>query len=612
MFGIFADSLSQNVLTVRNIIRLSILVLIILAIWFYTRHEHAPQDHNEKVLVTVNEAKIKGLDPAQIDDAYSTRESARVYEGLLTYHYLKRPYELVPNLAAAMPTVSEDGCVYTFAIRKEVKFHDNACFPEKKGRELVAEDFVYAIKRVADPRVQSSWFSMLSGKIKGLDAWRSKNKEDVQAAYAEEIEGIKAVDKYTLQFTLTQPWPQFLYILAMNFCYVVPQEAVQHYGAEFLNHPVGTGPFTLEEFNPQLNKLVYSKNPNFRDKYYPSEATEGYQHLLADAGKRLPLVDKIITHILPEEQPRWLKFQQGQVDVLDISRDSIASEVVQGQRLVSELQKKEVQLFLEPEQCTTYYAFNNSHTLFKGNEKLRKAMSLAFDEQRYNQLFHNGTAVLAQSIVPPGLEGYQREYVNPYKKRDLKKAKQLLAEAGYPEGKGLPDITLAVSSNTHSRQKAEFLQKCMEDINVNVKVVCNTFPELLRKIAQKETMMHSLSWSGDYPDAENFLSLLYKSDQKIGAGFYFSNPSYNMLYERAAIMPPSPERTDLYEQMNRLAAEHVPAIYAVHQAHPVLYQNWVKNFLWADCLYGTEQYINIDLARKENLQGGGSKAKEGE
>jgi ABC-type transport system substrate-binding protein len=187
----------------------------------------------------------------------------------------------------------------------------------------------------------------------------------------------------------------------------------------------------------------------------------------------------------------------------------------------------------------------------------------------------------------------------------------LLAEAGYPKGKGLPEITLEVPSKTNPRQKAEFLQKCMECIDIKIKVVCNTFPELLRKIAQKETMMHTLSWSADYPDAETFLNLLYKSDQSVGSGFNFSDPSYNVLYEKATVMQPSPERTALYEQMNRLAAEHVPAIYAVHQAHPILYQGWVKNFLWADCLHGIEQYINIDLAQKKNLQGGGSKVKGG-
>jgi len=585
----------------KNFVKVGVFVLVVLAIWVYTKRAHTPQDPNEKILVTVSEVKIKGLDPAQADDWYTARQVAKVYEGLLSYHYLKRPLELVPNLATAKPTVSEDGCVYTFTIREGVKFHDDACFPERKGRELVAEDFVYSIKRVADPKVQSPWFGILAGKIKGLDAWRNQDKEDVQAAYAEEIEGVRAVDKYTLQFTLTQPWPQFSYILAMNFCYAVPQEAVQHYGAEFLNHPVGTGPFTLAVFNPQLNKLVYSKNPNFRDKYYPNEAAEEYQHLLADAGKKLPLVDKVITHVLPEEQPRWLKFQQGQVDILDIARDNIALEVVQGNKLVPELQEKGVQLFSEPEQSICYCAFNNGHALFKDNAKLRQAMSLAFDGQQYNQLFHNGSAVLAQSIVPPGLAGYQKNYINPYNTHDLVKAKQLLAEAGYPGGTGLPEITLDTTANTNQRQKAEFLQKCMECINVKIKVVCHTFPELLRKVAQRETMMHALSWSGDYPDAETFLSLLYKSDQSVGAGFNFNDPSYNRLYERAMIMPPSPERTALYEQMNKLAAEHVPAIYRVHQARPILYQGWVKNVLWADCLYGTEQYINIDLAQKKGL-----------
>ena len=201
----------------KNIVRFGVPALIILAVWFYTRRGHAPQDPNEKILVTVSEQKIKSLDPAQVDDTYSASEVAKVYEGLLAYHYLKRPYELIPNLAAAMPTVSEDGCMYTFTIKEGVEFHDNACFLEGKGRELVAEDFVYAIKRVADPKLQSPWFSTLAGKLKGLDVWRSNSKENAQAAYAEVIEGVKAVDKYTLQFTLTQPWPQFPYILAMSF-----------------------------------------------------------------------------------------------------------------------------------------------------------------------------------------------------------------------------------------------------------------------------------------------------------------------------------------------------------------------------------------------------------
>ena len=583
----------------KNLFKLIPLVLVAWAIWFFAKHRGTPKNQSEKVLVTVNEAQIRGFDPARSEDIYSTREVAKVYEGLLEYHYLKRPYELVPNLAAALPEVSADGRVYTFKIKPGVYFQDNACFPGGKGRELVAKDFVYAIKRVADPRVQSPWFSTIEDTIEGLDAWREKHADAAQIDYTVAVSGLQALDKHTLQFTLNKPWPQFPYILAMQFCYAVPQEAVEHYGQEFLNHPVGTGPFTLKKFNPQLNKLVYHKNPTFRDKRFPSEASEAYQHLLADAGKKLPLVDKIITHILPEEQPRWLKFQQGKVDVIELSGDNIALEVVQDNALVPSLQAKGIQLFLEPEQSTGFFVFNNSHPLFKDNEKLRQAISLAFDAQRYNELFHKGTAVNAQSIVPPGLVGYEKDYVNPYKTYDLAKARRLLAEAGYPKGQGLPIITLDTNSRTKYKQQAEFFQKCMEKIGVRIKVVPNIFSELVNKMAQKKTMMHGLAWSADYPDAETFLQLLYKADRKVGTGANFNDESYNALYERAMRLQPSPERTALYQELNRMAAEKVPAVYTMHIAHPVLYHGWVKNYLWSDCCYGTEQYLNIALEEQQ-------------
>ena len=582
--------------------KLGLLMLVVLAIWFYRKYTHTTQNQEEKVLVTVSEANIKGLDPVQADDLYTIREVTKVYESLLEYHYLKRPCELVPNLAAALPTVSADGLVYTFTIKQGVKFHDNACFPGGQGRELVAEDFVYAIKRVADPQGQSPWFSMLAGKLKGLDAWRNKCVEGVQADYTEAIEGLKALDKYTLQFTLNKSCPQLPSILALSFCAAVPREAVEHYGKEFLNHPVGTGPFVLPAFNPQLNKLVYHKNATFRDKRFPHEAAEAYQHMLADASKKLPMIDKIITHILPEEQPRWLKFQQGSLDIIDIAKDDIALEVVQGDGLAPQWQAKGMQLFQKPGQAVSFFVINNGHKLFKHNVKLRQALSLAFDRHRYNELFHKGTAVLAQSIVPPGLAGYQQAYINPYNTYNLAKAKQLLAEAGYPAGQGLPVLSLDVHSTTKGRQQGEFFQKCMEKIGVKIKVVPNIFPELLKKSAQKETMIHALSWGADYPDADNFLQLLYKSDQSVGIGANFNDPAYNALYEKAAVMQPSPARTALYEQLNRMAAEKVPAIYTVHPTHPVLYQGWIKNYLWSDFHYGKEQYLNIDLAQKQALQ----------
>ena len=535
---------------------------------------------------------------------YTNKEVSKVYEGLFEYDYLKESFQLVPNLATELPTISADGLIYTIKIKKGVHFQDNVCFAGGKGRELVAEDFVYSLKRVADPHAQSSWFSLLYNRIEGLDAWREKYKDRAIADCAEAVSGLKALDKHTLQITLTKPWPQLNYILAMSFSYAVPQEAVSYYGKEFLNHPVGTGAFILEEFKPQLNKLVYRKNPTFRDKFFPSEASEKYEHMLVDAGKKLPMVDKIITYILPEEQPRWLKFQKGKADIIDLSHASMALEVVNKDGVVLPLQEKGVQLSHEPEQAVYYYVFNNGHKLFKNNIKLRQAIALAFDREGYNQLFYKGTALPAQSLIPPGLGGYQAAYTNPYNAYNVAKAKQLLAESGYPEGKGLPLISLEGGADTLSRQKGEFFQKCMAQIGVKVKVVPNIFPELIKKIHQKQTMMHALASIGSYPDAADFLNLLYKDAQKIGGmGANFSDAEYNALYEKATVMQPSPARRDLYERLNRIAAEKLPAIYVIHTKHPILYHGWVKNYRWSDCHYGNEQYIDIDLKVKKHLQG---------
>ncbi|EQC51951.1 ABC transporter substrate-binding protein [Bacteriovorax sp. DB6_IX] len=244
-------------------------------------------DMSEKVLNLAVGSEIKGMDPIYANDRYSSNEIARIYERLLEYHYLKRPYTLVPNLAESLPVVSEDGMTYTFKIKKGVLFQDDPAFEGGKGRELTAEDFVYSIKRLADPKLQGLGWWLLDGKIKGLNEWRDKNAEKDVVDYSEAIEGLKAVDKHTLVFQLNKPFPQFLYSLAMPFTFVVAKEAVEKYGKEFLNHPVGTGPFMLKGkvFKQTSKRLEYVKNPTFRKKVFPSEASEEFKPMLADQEK---------------------------------------------------------------------------------------------------------------------------------------------------------------------------------------------------------------------------------------------------------------------------------------------------------------------------------------
>jgi len=559
-------------------------------------------DVNEKVLNLVVSAKVKGMDPISSDDRYSSNEVARVYEGLLEYHYLKRPYTLVPNLAEALPEVSSDGLTYIFKIRKGVLFHDDAAFPEGKGRELTAEDFVYSLKRLADPKLQSVGWWVLDGKIKGLNEWRKKYADLPAVDYKEEVEGLKAVDRYTLKFVLARSFPQFLYSLAMPFTFAVAQEVVDHYGKEFINHPVGTGPFVLPKFE-QTNKIVYTKNPKFRAKLYPSEATDEFKELgyLQDAGKQLPLVDKVVVNILEEDQPRWLNFQKGNLDYVAIPKDNFDTAVTPSKGLAEDLAKKGIKLLISPSLDVTYTAFNHENKLFS-NLKLRRAMSLAYDVNKSNELFYNSNALPAQSVIPPGIAGYMPDFKNPWRGPDLEQAKKLLAEAGYPAGKGLPEITFDCPSSTISRQMGEYLKSQMEQIGVHLKVVQNPWPDLQKKINNKTVMLYGIAWGADYPDAENFLQLLYGPNKTPGAnGSNYDNPEYNKLFESAVVMQDGPERTALYEKLNRMAADQAPWIYGVHRQSFVLHHSWLRNYFSSDFDQGQAQYLNVDLEKKAEM-----------
>jgi len=589
-------------MNIKKTIWIFVVAVFATATWLYFKgKEKAIPIAKEKVLVTASISFIKTLDPIHCDDSYSARETAKIYEGLLQYHYLKRPLELIPSLAEEMPTISEDQLVYTFKIKKGIMFHDNKCFPNGKGRELTAHDFVYSFKRLADPHQQSANFWLIDGKIKGLAKWREHYSDAGKIDYAEEIEGIKALDRYTIAFSLTRPCSQFLYVLTMMGCSAVPHEAVEYYGPEFMNHPVGTGPFMLEVFNPQDTQIVYHKNPNFRDEYFPKEAAEEYKHLLvAYAGKKLPFVDKIITHIINEEQPRWLKFKKGHLDFLDLTRDQTASTVLDSKNeLVQSLHEKGMKIFQIPSISTSYIIFNNYLDLFKNNPKLRQAIAMSLDIEAYNKLFHEGRAIIAQSTVPPGLAGYQKNYVNPYQ-YNVEKAKQYLAEAGYPDGKGLPEITLDIPLGTTFRQKGEFFQKYMQKIGIKVKIIENIFPELLKKSFNKTTMLHTISWSATYPDAEIFFNLFYGPNEP-GLGIHFNDPTFNALYEKTSLMNDTPARTALYEQMNQLLGEQVPSVFLVHHQNIFIQQGWLKNYCWSDFHYGTEKYFDIDMEQKAAL-----------
>jgi oligopeptide transport system substrate-binding protein len=553
---------------------------------------------------TSSPAKIKGLDPAFADDLYSGLETMRIYEGLLQYKYLKRPYQLEPCLAEAMPTISKDGKTYTFKLKKGVVFQDDKAFKATngKGRELVAEDFVYSIKRLADPRLNSPMWWLFDGKVEGLNEWHDAGSKSGKPDYSAAITGLKAVDASTLEIKLKSRSYQFIFAFAMPANGVVAKEVVEEYGAEFLNHPVGTGAFKLAEYNPS-SKIVYVKNPTYRHEVYPSEADaeDTARGLIADAGKTLPLVDKIVMTVHVETQPQWLNFMQGNLDAAPIPKDNFAQAITGANKELSpELKAKGIQLFKEPSLDITHTSFNMTDPVVGKNKLLRQAISMAVNTPEEIELFYNGRALSAEGPIPPGLAGYDEKMKNPYKVYSVEKAKALLAKAGFPEGKGLAPLEYLALSDTTARQMTEYFQKEMAAIGIQVKVQTFSWPEFQQSLKNKKGQVWSFAWGADYPDAENFLQLFYSKNGSPGPNdANYSNPEFDKLYEKSLTLNDSPERTALYQKMAGIVVEDEPWAFGTHRVTYGLTHPWLKNYKPHEFNHGMSKYYRIDTSLRK-------------
>lgn len=547
--------------------------------------------------------KIKGLDPIYAEDLYSGTILAQSYETLLEYHYLKRPYTLTPQLAEKMPEVSADGLTYTFHLKKGVLFQDDPCFKNTggKGRELVAEDVLYSFKRLADPKLTSNGWWIFDDRIVGLNEWRETSSKAGVSDYSSEIQGLKALDRYTVQVKLKKRSQLLLYVLAMPYTSIVPREAVEHYGKEFINHAVGTGPFRLAEYNPN-SKVIFKKNPTFRKELYPSEGEPEDQQvgLLADAGKQLPLADQVNVEVYVEMQPMWLNFLSGKLDVSSIPKDNFSSAITPNGQLRSELASQGIHLLKAPMLDVTHASFNMADPVLGKNKALRQALSLAYDEQSFIDLFYNGAAIPAQGPIPPGLEGYDAKFRNPYRQFNLARAKELLAQAGYPEGKGLPPLEYASVASSVGRQQTEYLQKMFGAIGVKLNVNTHSWPQFLETVKNKKAQIWEYAWAGDYPDAENFLQLFYSKNASPGQNdSNYSNPEFDRLYVKSLDLPAGPERTALYKKMSDLLVEDAPWIFGAHRMRFTLFQKWLKNYKPHEFSHGNFKYYRVDPSLKK-------------
>ncbi|OQX28524.1 MAG: hypothetical protein B0D92_08405 [Spirochaeta sp. LUC14_002_19_P3] len=546
--------------------------------------------------------KLKPFDPAKISDRRTNQVYGDINEHLFSFRYLADNYFLQPEIAASMPEVSGDGLVYTIKLREDAFYYDSLkeVFPEGKGRAANVHDFILSFKRLADPAVQADGWWLFNGYILGLNEWA-----DAGANYAADVEGLKALDDFTLQLTLTKPYPQILYTLTMPYTSPLPYELLDTYGEEFVNFPIGTGAYYFDHLSSiPDSRYVLRKNPAWRGGRFPDADSAGPQSakklgedtLAKFEGKKLPFCDTIIWYVMEESSVQWLKFRGGELDFSGIPKDNYASTVIDN-ALTEEFISDGIILDIKPTLDVTYTFLNMDNPYFGTNKKLRQAMSMAYNHEKALEIFYNDRAIPAQTLLPPGVGGYDPTYKNPYKTYDPDKAKRYLAEAGYPNGEGLPVFKYQMysASSASHRQMVEFFIDNMKKIGIKIEAVPGDWPTFLNRIDSGEVEIGGLAWGADYPDAQNFLQLNYGPNRSPGANSAnFNNPRFNKLYEQGAFMQQSPKRDAIYAEAAQLAAEETPWILGVHRLSYTLEHPWVKTRVFRDIGSGYSKYIYVD------------------
>ena len=587
-------------------------------------------------------ADVKSLDPATCGDVTSSTIQANFYEGLYVYHYLKRPVEVVEQLADGMPEVSGDGLTYTIRIKKGVLYHRNPCFGPNRSRAhqwntrtVNARDFVLAFKRVADYHINTglAW-AFLADRIIGLDEYRETTRQyriGDFSRYDLPVEGITAEDSLTLVIRLKAPFPQFIYVLAMGHVYgPIPREVVDYHlsmttGAggvraampvqernpEIMEQEqvVGTGPYILKTFKRKWEiKLV--RNPEFRDERYPSEGErpshdypgDSVQGLLADAGKPVPFIDEINFRYVEEEYAAWMLFLSKQVDVAGIPVETFQAVITPGKELTDSWRKKHISLSKASDPVIYWIVFNMEDPVFGKSKALRQAISLGYDVENEIKILSNGRGFRAVNVVPSSFKGHAEAGPGPYfhldtaaAKKMVAQAKKDLAAAGLLSNGEIPELKFDMSDGPMNLRMADFARQQFARLGLKLKCIFNDWPTLQRKVQNKQIQMYYMGWAADYPDAEDFLQLFYSKNIDKGTNnSNYKNPVFDSLYEKIRIMPDCPERTGMYMQMIRLLSEDCPVMPIFEPESFTLYYDWMSNIKQHPVGYGFLKYRRID------------------
>lgn len=525
------------------------------------------------------------IDPLQAATVYSNQIVVSVYDTLYRYKYLARPYVLVPNLAAGMPEISDDGLTYTITLKPGVRFIDDEAFPDGKGREVTAHDVVYSLKRHFDPARVSQGRWLWDRKIEGLNQWM-----DAGADYDAAVPGLLAVDDHTVRVRLVKPFPQFMNTLAQGFAAIVPHEAVTAYGEGLGTRAVGSGPWKLERYTREQVRLV--RNPDFRKE--PLDlAYEGYDAALHGHlgiahldGKPSPFVDELWIDFIQESAARWASFTSGreiqmsglpveQTDIVLASKDPVALKPEYAQRY---------HLDTGPEAGLVFTVFNMADPDIGNvpdpqrnamNRALRCAMRDAFDWQQRNDRFYSGLGEVFPGVIPPLLAEFDATLSRDSVTHNPERARARLAEAGWT-AENLPTLDYGLVASVLGREMAEEFRGYMAAVGIppekiNIKTYA-TFGDYNRALRTSELPIMGYGWGLDYPDAENVLQLFYGPNAAPGSNAAnYRNPAYDALYEQSSVMLPSAARSEIYRQMNQMLIDDCVGILSLSRRRIALW-----------------------------------------
>jgi ABC-type transport system substrate-binding protein len=555
------------------------------------------------------------FDPAQISDLYSRTVAAGIFDAPLEFAFMARPFTLRPNTAAAMPEVSADFRSFTLRLKPGILFDDDPAFGGNK-RELTAADYVYSIKRHYDPRWKSGNLYILeNAKILGLSELRKQAIDEKKPFdYDTEVEGLRALDRYTLRIVLAEPSPRFLYNLADgSFTGALAREVVEAYGDKVGEHPVGTGPYRLAQWK-RSSRMLLAKNPNYREVLYDEQPPADDARLVAIAqkfkGRRLPLIDQVQIAVIEEPQPRWLSFLNGEQDLIEGLPAEFADIAIPNNQLAPHLAKRGIGMQRSARADVSLTYFGMSHPLVGGTTPdkvaLRRAISLAVDVEREIRQVRRHQAVPAQSPIGPGTWGYDPAFKSEMSEHNVARAKALLDMHGYVDKDGdgwreMPDgqpllLEYATSPDQQSRQLTELWKKNMDAIGLRIDFKVAKWPEQLKASRAGKLMMWGVGWSAGQPDADTFLALGYGPNKGQANHARFDLAAFNQLYERQRVLPDGPERQALIDRAKKLMIAYMPYKVHVHRISTDLWHPWVLGFDRNLFVRDFWKYLDIDAA----------------